>query len=202
MSKKRSLQLSIETPCEQDWGEMKATAGGRDCAHCNTLVVDFTQMSDAQLLNYFSRNGVGCGRFREDQLNQPILSCHISRPNWFGRLAIGALLILGLHKESDAQSGTNKARMEKHTISRHKQDSANRLPNVSLRQKKVYTAPIIDSEYPSRRSVIIGAYTIVKIPTRSKDTTTWWPKTLRKHQLSFPDNSVKPSKRHWWSISK
>lgn len=47
---------------------MTPATQGRHCAACNKVVVDFTGMSDAELLAFLQRQPSGCGRFRADQL--------------------------------------------------------------------------------------------------------------------------------------
>ena len=52
---------------------MSPEAQGRFCASCCKTVVDFTGMSDAELLRYFSSpKEQVCGRFYSDQLNRPV----------------------------------------------------------------------------------------------------------------------------------
>ena len=49
--------LSIPTPCAQPWAAMRPTAAGRHCGTCQTEVVDFTRLSEAEVLAYLSRRG-------------------------------------------------------------------------------------------------------------------------------------------------
>ncbi|MBW3128137.1 carboxypeptidase-like regulatory domain-containing protein [Hymenobacter profundi] len=66
--------ITIPTPCHENWQQMTPTAQGRHCAACQTVVVDFTQFTDAELLAYLSqRTGQPtCGRFRAGQLGRPL----------------------------------------------------------------------------------------------------------------------------------
>ena len=68
--------LSVPTPCPESWSHMTPTTAGRHCAACQTVVVDFTGFSDAELLAYLSRhaNQATCGRFRAGQLGRPLRS--------------------------------------------------------------------------------------------------------------------------------
>ena len=47
---------SIPQPCAQPWAAMSPTAAGRHCAACATEVVDFTQLTDAEILAYLARH--------------------------------------------------------------------------------------------------------------------------------------------------
>lgn len=66
----KNLSISIENPCHEDWQQMTPESQGRFCQTCEKTVVDFSKMSDEEVLNYFSRPRTQkiCGRFREDQL--------------------------------------------------------------------------------------------------------------------------------------
>jgi len=69
--KKARYLLKIEDPCQQDWDSMDATEGGRFCQHCSHAVIDFTSLSDSQVLALIEKsNGNLCGRFKETQLNR------------------------------------------------------------------------------------------------------------------------------------
>ena len=49
--------ISIPQPCAQPWANMSPTAAGRHCAACATEVVDFTRLSDAEILAFMARQG-------------------------------------------------------------------------------------------------------------------------------------------------
>jgi hypothetical protein len=69
MSKK--LTLSIATPCHEDWNKMSDDAKGKFCGACQKEVIDFTGMSESQLVAFFKKPaGSVCGRFRVEQLDQ------------------------------------------------------------------------------------------------------------------------------------
>ena len=46
--------FSIPQPCYQSWAAMTPTAAGRHCGACQTEVVDFTRMGEAQVLAYLA----------------------------------------------------------------------------------------------------------------------------------------------------
>ena len=69
----KNLNISIPKPCHEDWDLMSPQQQGRHCSSCNKVVVDFTTMSDAQLVEYFTNNKTKtCGRFRNDQVERKI----------------------------------------------------------------------------------------------------------------------------------
>jgi len=68
----KKFQLQIPTPCHENWENMTPVDKGRFCGSCQKAVVDFTGMSDTQLVNFFKKPSTGsvCGRFYNDQLNR------------------------------------------------------------------------------------------------------------------------------------
>jgi hypothetical protein len=70
----KSVQIHIPQPCHENWQHMTPKEQGRFCGSCQKTVVDFSSMSDKELLNYFTKAGgqSTCGRFANDQLNRKI----------------------------------------------------------------------------------------------------------------------------------
>lgn len=69
--KKKVVQYSIAEPCHESWSAMTPTEQGRFCQSCAKPVVDFTRMSDAQVLQFMSTTtGSVCGRMTSYQLNR------------------------------------------------------------------------------------------------------------------------------------
>lgn len=65
------MRLSIPQPCHEDWQKMSPEAQGRFCSLCSKTVVDFTAMTDSEVMAYFE-NHYGqktCGRFKSNQLD-------------------------------------------------------------------------------------------------------------------------------------
>ncbi|MBN9297935.1 MAG: carboxypeptidase-like regulatory domain-containing protein [Filimonas sp.] len=66
---KQQTFLHIPEPCHENWDSMTPEGRGRFCASCAKTVVDFTAMTDVQVLNYLKTiKGNTCGRLKEDQL--------------------------------------------------------------------------------------------------------------------------------------
>ncbi len=70
----KRISLSIPKPCHEDWNNMQPSEQGRFCLSCQKQVVDFTQMSDAELFNFFSKTKEQhvCGRTHTAQLDTVI----------------------------------------------------------------------------------------------------------------------------------
>lgn len=66
--------LHIKEPCQENWNAMSPEAQGRFCQSCAKKVIDFSQMSDKQILDTLSKaSGNTCGRFTSDQLERPLV---------------------------------------------------------------------------------------------------------------------------------
>lgn len=89
---KSPLKLHIPQPCHESWNNMTPKEQGRFCGSCSKIVVDFSVMTDRQMLEYFSNySGSTCGRFTNDQLNR-VIDHKVRKPsNWF-KYMLGALL--------------------------------------------------------------------------------------------------------------
>jgi hypothetical protein len=92
---KKKMHLSIPEPCHEDWQNMTPQEQGRFCGSCRKTVVDFSNMSDTEVLNYFTKaSGRVCGRFEKKQVNKTYQHLQpVTTPNWLkaGILATGLL---------------------------------------------------------------------------------------------------------------
>jgi hypothetical protein len=67
-------QITIPSPCREDWTGMELTESGRFCNQCEKSVMDFTHYTDQQLSEYLDRNRHTpiCGRIPISKLNKPL----------------------------------------------------------------------------------------------------------------------------------
>jgi hypothetical protein len=113
---KPMIRLSIPTPCHQTWSDLTPAAGGGFCASCQKRVIDFTGLSEKEIVSYISgAGGKVCGRFRTEQLNTPYVAKEPAqiRPGMSLIKAgvIGAFLML-MSKPTLAQEKTQKQKTE------------------------------------------------------------------------------------------
>ena len=91
---KTHLNLSIPTPCHENWDTMLPNEKGRHCLSCQKTVVDFTKMTDTQIIRYFQDyKSSTCGRFLETQLNRPTLQPVTLKPQSRFAWLLSALLL-------------------------------------------------------------------------------------------------------------
>ena len=73
---------------------MTPATHGRHCAACDKVVVDFTLMTDAEVVGWLQRQAGGtCGRFSAQQLSRPLLQRPAPAPRWRAWLAATAVLL-------------------------------------------------------------------------------------------------------------
>jgi hypothetical protein len=66
--------LKISTPCQENWDVMMPDTQGRFCNSCSKQVVDFTGMSDPEIMNLISRTkGSLCGRLMKSQMDRELV---------------------------------------------------------------------------------------------------------------------------------
>lgn len=110
MRKKQTITINIPEPCHESWAEMQPSGCGRHCAHCEKVVIDFTQMSDEEIIKIFTaqKDNPPCGRFTNAQLNRPLIlneqrkPFHI--PALMAKIAAAFLLVPTFIQQSFAQT--------------------------------------------------------------------------------------------------
>ena len=106
----KRIQVTIDNPCHENWDNMTPSEKGRFCDSCKKQVIDFTNMSDAQLASFFKKpsNGSMCGRFYTDQLDHPIELPRKRIPwvKYFFQFALPAFLISMKTSAQRSQSRT------------------------------------------------------------------------------------------------
>ena len=110
MSKK--IQLSIADPCHENWDGMTPVEKGKFCGSCQKQVVDFSNMSDRRVAEFFKKPSTGsvCGRFMSDQLDRAIEipKKRIPWVKYFFQIALPAFLV---SMKMSAQKTQGKIRM-------------------------------------------------------------------------------------------
>jgi hypothetical protein len=134
----QKIKLSIPDPCQQNWDHMTASQQGRFCNACAKTVIDFSQMSDADVLNYFSRSGDEkvCGRMYPDQLDRTIQAPPTRHFLWRWNYIIAFFLFFTKAGAAKAQGGIVK------------QTAAN--PYAGLDSLRGLT------EHPASREILVG----------------------------------------------
>jgi Secretion system C-terminal sorting domain len=187
----KHFTLQINEPCHEDWNLMSPSEQGRYCGMCQKSVVDFTNMTDTQLSNYFKLNtGNTCGRFYEDQLNHSIAIPTKTIPwlKYFFTITLPAFLF------SAKAIAQKKVGIESIVLSNDKikKDTTEQLKEEMLKEVIVY------GTYGTKRKTISGAVgwvSYTKVIPVNKDTILASAKfTIEKTQLTiFPNPTTSNS---------
>jgi len=113
-------RISISTPCEAKASDMSPTERGNFCKHCQKEVVDFTRMSDSEIIAFMKKqSGRTCGRLRIDQQNRPLIH---AVPRKRRALFAGLLSLLSVGSPMVGQAASPKV----------EQTQVEQLPRLSL----------------------------------------------------------------------
>ena len=114
--------ISIPSPCHQSWQQMEERESGRYCTSCTKIVIDFTKMTNAEILDYLAGAKNVCGRFHDHQLtginDQLGLKKASHSLNWKRWLVAAGLLGAGFFNKADAQVPTNVSGVRQQPVSK------------------------------------------------------------------------------------
>lgn len=106
----QQFSITIPEPCSEKWGGMHVVDDvQRHCDSCAKNVIDFSQMSDDEMLLFFRNSGANiCGRFRKDQLHRPYTFIpQATRPaQWWKAVALLPLTLFGKNLTAQSDSIT------------------------------------------------------------------------------------------------
>lgn len=83
--------ISIPNACLQSWQQMTAVNNGRHCEYCCKTVIDFTKMSDDEVIQYLSAKTNVCGRIGHQQLrdlNTHLYVGSLQATGWWKRIIV------------------------------------------------------------------------------------------------------------------
>src|SRR5947209_305291 len=92
----KKMNVNIANPCHENWDAMTATEKGKFCTSCQKTVVDFTNMNDNEIIQFFSRTkGSVCGRLTDKQLSKDLVLPPKSIPwiKYFFRFTFPAFIL-------------------------------------------------------------------------------------------------------------
>ncbi|MFN0255626.1 carboxypeptidase-like regulatory domain-containing protein [Pedobacter ureilyticus] len=116
----QKYKIAIPDPCQQRWDDMSQTANGKFCSHCSTEVIDFTQMTTAQLQAYFQNATQPiCGRidsFQLHRLNHPP-ALHTQQTGFSLKIAMASVMALLVSTKVNAQQMVAKSQTATHLSS-------------------------------------------------------------------------------------
>lgn len=152
---KRKQFIEISNPCREKWSDMEIVSLGRHCMVCEKKVVDFTRMSDQQVIDILHQsNFKTCGRFTENQLLNGFEKRKENYLPFKLKAAASAILLL----LSDKALALNTPKINKVEIN----------PEFNSKEvytfKKLHTIQLEDSTHKYMKGVVIDDITGEVIP--------------------------------------
>ncbi len=100
----KNIIISVKVPCNEDWNKMTTNKCGKYCNLCKENVIDFTDLSDKEIVRIIKRNnGKLCGRFNVEQLERPLALRGAENDHSFFAKIAATLLLFTTAKETTAQ---------------------------------------------------------------------------------------------------
>ncbi|HWY97831.1 MAG TPA: carboxypeptidase-like regulatory domain-containing protein [Bacteroidia bacterium] len=117
MQKKFSINLTIPTPCHENWENMTPNEQGKHCKSCNKTVIDFSLFTDKQLLEFFSKvTGNICGRLTNFQTNRQLVYVEPARNHFLYKLLFGTALVAGIASANANYNPNTKPLIENYDL--------------------------------------------------------------------------------------
>jgi len=127
-------KIELINPCQEDWDKMESVEQGHFCKKCSKTVVDFNEMTTAEVLNYFSTTKSPiCGRIRKSQLKEPVFFGTEKHRNYRYPSKIGAGLILATSVIAGPHYHCSKPKVQI-VSANNKLDESEKPESVSLRK--------------------------------------------------------------------
>ncbi|WDF80490.1 hypothetical protein PQ469_10780 [Mucilaginibacter sp. KACC 22773] len=95
----RTQSINITKPCHELWQQMVPVDGGRHCQSCCKTVIDFSAMTEAQVIGYLGRQQNVCGRFEDRQLIRINQQFQKKKPTpfiFFKRMGLVAAVLMAI----------------------------------------------------------------------------------------------------------
>jgi hypothetical protein len=111
----KKINLSVPEPCSEKWQNFIPVEDGGFCAKCSKVVIDFTKMSDDEIISYFRRKSQNsCGRFYPEQLKTYTFKDGAGVTPGFALMgaAFISFIILFFGNEGKAQGKKEKVKIE------------------------------------------------------------------------------------------
>ncbi len=176
----------MNNPCSEEWDRMQTAEQGKYCAKCSKEVIDFTNFTQLDFLNYFKdiNNRNGCGRFYKSQIQvlQIPLDTHIFSTEiayWkkflfvlllcFGQQILGMECMLA-QNTADTSFDTDSIKKINDTITTSLTKDSILLNDTSVNSKEAIVSDTIIKHDTAK--IIVTTYTIdsiinIKLPVET-----------------------------------
>ncbi len=201
------MKISIPKPCQENWNDMTPENQGVFCKVCSKVVVDFSTMSDEEVIRYFEnkKQEKTCGRFRLSQLSPYELKINlreVAAHHSFPKIFAAAFFII-FSSMFVCKSDTGEP-MQIHVVTTDVMDTASLV--LKMDTAKIDT---VNSIKP-RHIMMGGAVSVTEVkpkvyemltgdtvinPTVIKDTVVSYPMMMGKVACTRPQKTVEEIKK-------
>jgi hypothetical protein len=183
--------LNIPQPCRQDWNQMTATESGRHCQSCAKTVVDFTRMSNDEIISYLSVSQNVCGRIFPQQtasINMQLASRHPQNKGGWAKWMVAAILFVSTaYSKANAQSAAPATEQTAGGNNHPVDYSLGKVAFPDSAQYQVITGKVTDTAYEALPGVTVRV-TGANYATQTDDNGNFSlrvPKSARTIKISF-----------------
>jgi hypothetical protein len=85
---KKAPKINIPKPCDQKWSDMTPNHAGRYCDQCDVTLLDFSKLTDTQIIEKLSETSTVCIRANVTQLRRPLVEFSIPNGRTFNLKAV------------------------------------------------------------------------------------------------------------------
>jgi len=121
----KNFTLSVPNRCSEKWDHLAPTDKGGYCSTCEKMVIDFTKMTDDEIVNFFKRNSAHvCGRFQPQQLKAYTQMKLNVKPGFplLKAAVVSALLVLSAkHSYGQAPNVNERGKVVRESKKSHRQ---------------------------------------------------------------------------------
>lgn len=207
------MKVSIPKPCHEDWNDMTPENQGAFCKVCSKVVVDFSNMSDEEVIRYFEnkKQEKTCGRFRVSQLSPYELKINlreVAAHRSFPKIFAAAFFII-FSSMFVCKSDTGEP-MQLHIVATDVMDTASMVLRTDAAQELTDTVAMMKGNVIETPIMVGGAVAITEAfpiidemltgdtvinPTVIKDTIVSYPMLMGKVACNRPQKIIEEIKK-------
>lgn len=160
---KTKFNLSVKTPCSEKFENFKKTASGGFCNSCTKEVIDFTSMSDQEIIVFLNnRKESICGRLNQSQLKTYTIPVVREKRSSYSRVAAFGLSVVSILSATTSLAQETKPMIEVASLTTKKSDN---LIMLSDKDDIIFKGQVKDKE-----GILPGVSILIKGTTKGAET--------------------------------
>jgi hypothetical protein len=152
--------IDIPDPCRQSWHDMKATAEGRYCNSCEKTVIDFTVMTNKEIITFLASRSNICGRLYSSQMESINTSVRSNKNSFSGKTLIAAISLISVFNQVKAESKIIQAVEQRANSDIHKRPTHKTLHGRCLTSAQIHDElPIRQLPHQGENNILFSSQT-------------------------------------------